>query len=53
MMGQEKEEDRSHNEKTVLREVAEGSEKKTEQEVVQRGFRERDVEGRGEGRRGR
>lgn len=30
--------------KTVLREVAEGRKKKTEQEVVQRGFRERDME---------
>lgn len=43
-MGQVKEEDRRHNEKTVLRDVAEGRKKKTEQEVVQRGFRERDME---------
>lgn len=42
--GQEKGEDRRHSEEMVLREVAEGRKKKMEQEVVQRGFRERDME---------
>lgn len=43
MMGQERGEDRRHNE-MVLRKVAEEKKKKTEQEVVQRGFRERNME---------